>query len=75
MVRVVFLQHALPLPGFLLLFSDIAHHISITNQSAPLDLPILNVLPLVAIMPRMWLYLLGNVLSQSVAYAINIANS
>lgn len=58
------IKHALPLPGFLLLFSDISRHIELSNESLPLDLPMLSSLPFAALIPRMWLYLLGNVLTQ-----------
>ncbi|EFX89856.1 hypothetical protein DAPPUDRAFT_303089 [Daphnia pulex] len=62
----LFFTHALPLPGFLLLFTDISKHIGVANMSAPLDSTVLSVIPLLNVLPRMWIYLLGNVLTQSV---------
>lgn len=55
----LFYTHALPLPGFLLLAPDIAHHLSLLLASPPL------VLPGTAIqLPSAALYLLGNVITQ-----------
>ena len=61
--RLFLIQHALPLPGFILLFSDIANHVHIANSSQPLDW---SFIPLLAAVPRIWIYLLGNVITQSV---------
>jgi len=58
----LFFTHALPLPGFILLFSDIANHVHIANSSQPLDW---SFIPLLAAVPRIWIYLLGNVITQS----------
>lgn len=52
-------QHLLPLPGFLLLYSNIWQHIQITNASEPMMLPLLG-----TTMPSQWVYLIGNVLTQ-----------
>lgn len=53
------LQHLLPLPGFLLLFNNITEHINIATNSTTYDIPILGLS-----VPIIWLYLLGNVLTQ-----------
>merc|ERR1719251_74323 len=37
----LFYSHALPLPGFLLLFQDISHHWSLALASTPVALPLL----------------------------------
>jgi len=58
----LFYSHALPLPGFLLLFTDISHHWSLALASTPVSLPLL---PSVQI-PVMLLYLLANVVTQYV---------
>jgi len=58
----LFYSHALPLPGFLLLCTDISHHWSLALASAPVALPLL---PSVEV-PVMLLYLLGNVVTQYV---------
>jgi len=55
----LFYTHALPLPGFLLLSSDIMSHWKILMASAPLVIPYLNFS-----IPSMLLYLLGNVITQ-----------
>lgn len=55
----LFYNHALPLPMFLLLASDIYHHIVIFNNSDPMTLPLLSIA-----MPKLWVYLLGNVITQ-----------
>lgn len=62
----LFFTHALPLPGFILLFSDIANHVQIANSSQPLDSNVLYFVPFLATVPRIWLYLLGNVITQSI---------
>nr|CAH0111564.1 unnamed protein product [Daphnia galeata] len=62
----LFFTHALPLPGFLLLFADISKHIGIANMSVPLDSTVLSLVPILNILPKMWIYLLGNVLTQSI---------
>ncbi|XP_061678995.1 UDP-xylose and UDP-N-acetylglucosamine transporter [Syngnathoides biaculeatus] len=57
----LFYNHFLPLPGFLLLSSDIYSHCVHFSRSAPVLVPViqLNV-------PIMWLYLLANVMTQYV---------
>lgn len=62
----LFFTHALPLPGFLLLFGDISKHIQIANMSAPLDSTVISVIPFLNTLPRIWIYLLGNVFTQSI---------
>lgn len=57
----LFYNHALPLPVFLLLYKDFYHHILLFNQSELFELPLLMI-PV----PKMWLYLLGNVATQYV---------
>ncbi|XP_027761466.1 UDP-xylose and UDP-N-acetylglucosamine transporter-like [Empidonax traillii] len=54
-------QHALPLPGFLLLAPDIYRHAVLFNQSEPFQVPLLGLT-----VPIMWFYLLMNVLTQYV---------
>ena len=58
----LFYSHALPLPGFLLLFSDISHHWSLALASTPVSLPLLHSIQV----PVMLLYLLANVVTQYV---------
>lgn len=57
----LFYSHALPLPGFLLLSRDIYNHAVLFTNSAPTQIPLL---PLA--LPKMWLYIIGNVLTQYV---------
>lgn len=57
----LFYTHLLPLPAFILLYSNIKEHIEISNQSEPYLIPYLNIY-----VPIIWLYLLGNVLTQYV---------
>ncbi|XP_048739866.2 UDP-xylose and UDP-N-acetylglucosamine transporter-like isoform X2 [Ostrea edulis] len=54
----LFYNHFLPLPGFLFLASDISHHISLFNQTTPVDVG------LGFSVPQMWLFLAGNILTQ-----------
>uniref|UniRef100_L7M6B5 Putative solute carrier family 35 member b4 n=1 Tax=Rhipicephalus pulchellus TaxID=72859 RepID=L7M6B5_RHIPC len=56
----LFYVHALPLPGFLLLVPNIYSHAVLFNQSAPLPFPMLESIP------RSWIYLLLNVITQYV---------
>lgn len=56
----LFYNHALPLPGFLLIGSSIYKHALIFNESAPLE--IVSGFS----MPKMWFYLLANILTQYV---------
>lgn len=55
----LFYNHALPLPGFLLVGADIYRHVLAFNQSEPYSIPLLDVG-----VPKMWLFLLGNVVTQ-----------
>ncbi|XP_067683068.1 UDP-xylose and UDP-N-acetylglucosamine transporter-like [Haliotis asinina] len=57
----LFYNHALPLPFFLLLASDIYSHINIFNQSAPMLMPVVGIT-----LPKMWIYLIFNTLTQYV---------
>lgn len=58
--EVLFYSHALPLCGFLFLGKDILHHSHYFSSSAPISLPLIGNIPL------LWLYLLGNILTQYV---------
>ncbi|KAL3852957.1 hypothetical protein ACJMK2_016562 [Sinanodonta woodiana] len=55
----MFYNHALPLPGFLLVARDIYNHAILFQASAPIIVPLLGIS-----VPKMWLYLLGNVITQ-----------
>ncbi|NXN15047.1 S35B4 protein, partial [Indicator maculatus] len=55
----LFYNHALPLPGFLLLAPDIYHHAVLFSQSELFQVPVLGLT-----MPIMWFYLLMNVITQ-----------
>ncbi|XP_038873804.1 UDP-xylose and UDP-N-acetylglucosamine transporter [Salvelinus namaycush] len=57
----LFYNHCLPLPGFLLLFSDIYNHCVLFSQSTPVEVPVIG-----QAVPVMWLYLLINVITQYV---------
>uniref|UniRef100_A0ABM5GLQ0 Solute carrier family 35 member B4 n=1 Tax=Pogona vitticeps TaxID=103695 RepID=A0ABM5GLQ0_9SAUR len=57
----LFYNHALPLPGFLLLAPDIYRHALLFNQSDPFQIPVLGLS-----MPIMWFYLLMNIITQYV---------
>lgn len=57
----LFYSHALPLPGFLLLYQDISHHWSLVMSSTPVTVPHLNIQ-----VPVMLFYLLANVTTQYV---------
>ncbi|XP_056429151.1 nucleotide sugar transporter SLC35B4 isoform X1 [Hyla sarda] len=57
----LFYNHALPLPGFLLLAPDIYNHSVMFSQSEPFQLPLLGIQ-----MPIMWFYLIMNVITQYV---------
>ncbi|XP_022255714.1 UDP-xylose and UDP-N-acetylglucosamine transporter-like isoform X1 [Limulus polyphemus] len=56
----LFYSHALPLPGFLLLAKNIYTHAVIFSNSEPVQVPIAGGIP------KLWLYLLGNVITQYV---------
>lgn len=55
----LFYNHCLPLPVFLLLSTDIYNHIIYFSQSTPVNIPMLNIS-----LPIMWLYMLGNIVTQ-----------
>ncbi|XP_031962486.1 UDP-xylose and UDP-N-acetylglucosamine transporter [Corvus cornix cornix] len=57
----LFYNHALPLPGFLLLAPNIYHHAVLFNQSEPFQVPVIGLT-----LPIMWFYLLMNVITQYV---------
>lgn len=55
----LFFNHALPLPGFLLVAPDIYRHAIEFNNSAPVDILYTGIE-----IPEMWLYLAANVITQ-----------
>jgi UDP-xylose/UDP-N-acetylglucosamine transporter B4 len=55
----LFYSHALPLPGFLFLATDLFHHFSICLNSYPITIPVINLA-----VPNMMLWLLGNIITQ-----------
>ncbi|XP_057626075.1 nucleotide sugar transporter SLC35B4 isoform X2 [Chionomys nivalis] len=57
----LFYNHALPLPGFIFLASDIYDHVVLFNKSELYQVPVISVA-----MPIMWFYLLMNVVTQYV---------
>uniref|UniRef100_A0A8C9XEH5 Solute carrier family 35 member B4 n=1 Tax=Sander lucioperca TaxID=283035 RepID=A0A8C9XEH5_SANLU len=57
----LFYNHCLPLPGFLLLSTDIYNHCVYFSHSTPTVVPVVGLT-----MPIMWLYLLINVITQYV---------
>ncbi|XP_017198174.1 nucleotide sugar transporter SLC35B4 isoform X2 [Oryctolagus cuniculus] len=57
----LFYNHALPLPGFIFLASDIYDHAVLFNKSESYQIPVVGVT-----MPIMWFYLLMNVITQYV---------
>ncbi|NXP73919.1 S35B4 protein, partial [Ramphastos sulfuratus] len=57
----LFYNHALPLPGFLLLAPNIYHHAVLFSQSESFQVPVIGLT-----MPIMWFYLLMNVITQYV---------
>uniref|UniRef100_H2V215 Solute carrier family 35 member B4 n=1 Tax=Takifugu rubripes TaxID=31033 RepID=H2V215_TAKRU len=57
----LFYNHCLPLPGFLLLLSDIYNHGVLFSQTTPVAVPVVGLS-----VPIMWLYLLGNTITQYV---------
>lgn len=58
----LFFIHTLSLPGFLFTAGSVLDHASRFNKSAPL--PMLAPFPVLAHLPRLWIYLCGNVLTQ-----------
>ncbi|GIX77681.1 UDP-xylose and UDP-N-acetylglucosamine transporter [Caerostris darwini] len=57
-LEMLFYSHALSLPGFIILANDISSFIPLFSKS-----DLVQLLPMVSL-PKMWLYLLGNVLTQ-----------
>ncbi|XP_050956354.1 UDP-xylose and UDP-N-acetylglucosamine transporter [Labeo rohita] len=57
----LFYNHCLPLPGFILLSTDIYRHAMLFSQSSPVEIPVIGLS-----MPVMWLYLVMNVITQYV---------
>lgn len=57
----LFYNHALPLPGFIFLASDIYDHAVLFNKSESYEIPVVGVT-----VPVMWFYLLMNVITQYV---------
>ncbi|TRY96007.1 hypothetical protein DNTS_002167 [Danionella cerebrum] len=57
----LFYNHCLPLPGFLLLSTDIYRHAMLFSESSPMEIPATGLY-----MPIMWFYLLMNVITQYV---------
>ncbi|XP_068132129.1 nucleotide sugar transporter SLC35B4 [Hyperolius riggenbachi] len=57
----LFYNHALPLPGFLLLAPDIYNHAVLFTESEPYQVPLVGIQ-----MPVMWFYLFMNVITQYV---------
>lgn len=58
--QALFFTHALPLPAFTLLYTDIVHHAALFSTSPPITLPLLAGISV----PKMWLYLGINVITQ-----------
>ncbi|KAA0190889.1 hypothetical protein HAZT_HAZT002568 [Hyalella azteca] len=58
------ISHLLSLPGFLLSANDIIKFIKVFSLSAPL--PALSAVPILSAVPRLYLYLAGNTLTQYV---------
>lgn len=52
-------QHLLPLPGFLLLYNNIAEHMAIATASQPIAIPLIG-----GSLPILWIYLIANCLTQ-----------
>ncbi|XP_066561262.1 UDP-xylose and UDP-N-acetylglucosamine transporter [Amia ocellicauda] len=57
----LFYNHCLPLPGFLLLATDIYNHAVLFSNSAPVEIPVIGITA-----PVMWIYLILNVITQYV---------
>ncbi|KAG8228297.1 hypothetical protein J437_LFUL007015 [Ladona fulva] len=55
----LFYTHLMPLPGFLILYKNIWDHYTIMMDSDPIPVPMLGVL-----LPKLLVYLIGNVLTQ-----------
>lgn len=54
-------QHLLPLPGFLILYDNIYSHLISFAQSTPVTIPVMG---MGVGIPKLYLYLAGNVLTQ-----------
>lgn len=57
----LFYNHCMPLPGFLLLSTNIYKHAVLFSQRSPMEVPVIGLS-----MPVMWFYLLMNVITQYV---------
>nr|XP_034983379.1 UDP-xylose and UDP-N-acetylglucosamine transporter isoform X4 [Zootoca vivipara] len=57
----LFYNHALPIPGFLLLAPDIYRHALLFSQSEPFQVPVIGLT-----LPIMWFYLIMNIITQYV---------
>ncbi|KAF4081279.1 hypothetical protein AMELA_G00159680 [Ameiurus melas] len=57
----LFYNHCLPLPGFLLLSTDIYNHAVLFSQTTPVEIPVIH-----ETVPVMWLHLVMNVITQYV---------
>ncbi|XP_055312263.1 UDP-xylose and UDP-N-acetylglucosamine transporter-like [Sitodiplosis mosellana] len=55
----LYITHLLPLPGFLLLYNNIAEHMAIANASEPVAIPVIGVS-----IPILWICLFANCLTQ-----------
>lgn len=60
----LYFTHLLPLPGFLLFYTNISEHFGIVLNSAPITLPLLQL-----DIPLQLLFLIGNVLTQFICIA------
>lgn len=60
----LYFTHLMPLPGFLIFYSNISEHLGIVLSSSPIVLPFLQVA-----IPLQLLFLIGNVLTQFVCIA------
>lgn len=60
----LFFTHLMPLPGFLIFYTNISDHFGIILDSAPISVPLLSVT-----VPLQLIYLIGNVLTQFVCIA------
>lgn len=55
----LYITHLLPLPGFLLMYSNIAEHVTIASASEPVAIPLIG-----TSMPILWIFLIANCLTQ-----------
>lgn len=58
-MEALYYNHLLPLPVFLFFIRDLHHHAQLFTHSDNLEIPFIAIM-----IPKMWVYLLGNVLSQ-----------